>query len=345
MYGDNYGYRSGLNASMRSHLQSKAKRLFALYQLNQNSTILDIGSNDGTLLNALVTNNSPLLVGIDPTIPKFKEFYETSVHKIPEFFSATSFRQISEKADLITSISMLYDLQDPLNFVSEIESILSKNGVWHFEQSYLPSMMANLAYDTICHEHLEYYSLSSIAMLLKPFDLRVIDVEFNSVNGGSFAVTVTKKGNIHKVNPIVQWVLNNESRMSLQHLRSYLSFKERVYGHIDTVKSFFEMTYRNNFQVIGIGASTKGNVLLNASSVNRELMSAIAEVNDYKLNRVTPGSRIPIISEESFSSRQPDYGFVLPWHFKSSLNERFRKFTEAGGKLVYPLPNFEIVGD
>ena len=133
--------------------------------------------------------------------------------------------------------------------------------------------------------------------------------------------------------------------MSLQHLRSDLSFKERVYGHIDTVKSFFEMAYRNNFQVIGIGASTKGNVLLNASSVNRELMSAIAEVNDYKLNRVTPGSRIPIISEESFSSRQPDYGFVLPWHFKSSLNERFRKFTEAGGKLVYPLPNFEIVGD
>jgi len=344
MYGDNYGYRSGLNASMVSHLEAKVSKLLNQFQFKENSTVLDIGSNDGTLLNALSAGNYQL-VGMDPTIKKFGQYYDDSILQIPEFFNAETFMQNSEKADLVTSISMLYDLQNPLKFVRDVEKILSPEGVWHFEQSYLPTMMEANAYDTVCHEHLEYYSLHSINVMLKISNLRIIDVEFNSTNGGSFAVTATKFGNSHRVNPLVNWFMEREKNLELDKMKIYQNFRLKVLEHIKLMKSFFELTEENNLEVFGLGASTKGNVLLNASMLDAGSIAGIVDVNEYKWGRVTPGSRIPIISEEEFNKRNPSFAFVLPWHFKSNINIRYKEYMARGGKLVYPLPIFEVLGD
>ena len=193
MYGENYGYRSGLNKSMVVHLQNKIHQLEVLAQPVNNDIVLDIGSNDATSLKAYKGNYRR--IGIDPTAKKFKEYYTDDIQLVPDFFSAANFSKVfpSEKASIVTSIAMFYDLENPGDFVRDIAAVLSDNGVWHFEQSYKPSMLRTNAYDTVCHEHLEFYSLKVVKELLNRFDLRIIDVQMNSVNGGSFAVTACKK--------------------------------------------------------------------------------------------------------------------------------------------------------
>jgi hypothetical protein len=344
MYGDNYGYRSGLNASMASHLSSKAQRLLKKYKICPGATILDIGSNDGTLLNTY-DSHSYNLVGIDPTIKKFGEFYNEGILKITDFFNASLYLKNAKKADLITSISMLYDLQDPFRFIQDIANILNKNGIWHFEQSYLPSMMQTNAYDTVCHEHLEYYSINSINRMLIRANLRIIDIEFNSTNGGSFAVTAARRDSDHVTHPLVSWYVRQEDLLELDQIQIYEQFSQSVSRHITSLVDFFRMTKHHGIKVYGIGASTKGNVLLNSAKIDSSHVSAIIDVNEYKWRRVTPGSRIPIYSEELFEKSPPDLAFVLPWHFKANINIRYKDYLSGGGKMVYPLPYFEVVGD
>lgn len=185
MYGDNYGYRSGLNKSMVAHLQNKARSLET--GLSEGDVVIDIGSNDGTLLASYQTEGLQK-IGIDPTGKKFAEFYPEDVQLIPEFFSG---ELELPKAKVITSVAMFYDLQSPVEFAKQVASILHDDGVWHLEQSYMPSMLRSTSYDTICHEHLEYYSLASIERVLFQAGLEVLDVRFNQINGGSFAITAT----------------------------------------------------------------------------------------------------------------------------------------------------------
>ena len=193
MYGDNYGYRSGLNQSMVRHLQGKVKRILSLVDLKDGDIVVDIGSNDSTLLQTYPKNAT--LVGIDPTGPKFKKYYPEHIGLIPEFFSARAFKNQfgDRKAKVVTSISMFYDLEDPSEFMRQVSEILEDDGVWVFEQSYMPTMLETNSYDTVCHEHLEYYGLRQIKWMADLVGFRILDVELNSTNGGSFSVTVSKK--------------------------------------------------------------------------------------------------------------------------------------------------------
>jgi hypothetical protein len=159
MYGDNYGYRSGLNQSMVDHLTNKVRYLERLAGSKSGDVVLDIGSNDATTLKAYSVSGLKR-VGIDPTGRKFAEYYPSGIKLVPDFFSAAGYRSvIKQPAKIVTSIAMFYDLEDPIQFAKEIESILADDGIWHFEQSYMPSMLRTKAYDTVCHEHIEYYSL------------------------------------------------------------------------------------------------------------------------------------------------------------------------------------------
>ena len=200
MYGKNYGYRSSLNKSMVAHLKQKYKKLIGKFKLRKNDIILDIGSNDGTLLNFF--SKKYTRIGIDPTISKFKKYYkDRDIILIDDYFSSENyFSKLTNRAKIITSISMFYDLEDPRKFVQNIHQTLDDNGVWHFEQSYLPSMIEKLSYDTICHEHLEYYDLTIIKKILKIYKIKILDVEFNDINGGSIAITAAKYGSNYKAN-------------------------------------------------------------------------------------------------------------------------------------------------
>lgn len=344
MYGENYGYRSGLNTSMVKHLTHKIYMLERLVHLSENDLVIDIGSNDATSLNAYITKCRK--VGIDPTGKKFIQYYGDDIILIPDFFSAEAFRTHfgREKAKIITSIAMFYDLENPASFVKDIESVLQDDGIWHFEQSYMPSMLRTNSYDTICHEHLEFYSFKVVKYLVESCGLRVLDVQMNAVNGGSFAVTAGKKGSNLKSNiPIINWMLRQEEDMGLDTPKPYRDFEERVFKHRKNLLDLIEALVADNKKIIGYGASTKGNILLQFCGLTTKHIPFIAEVNKEKYGAFTPGTNIPIISETEARAMNPDYFLVLPWHFKNAILEREKDYLESGGKFIFPLPEIEII--
>lgn len=344
MYGDNYGYRSGLNASMVRHLTRKIQTLEQLVKLSENDLVIDIGSNDATSLKAYSGKHRK--VGIDPTGKKFKEYYTDDIDLIPDFFSADAFRELfpNEKAKIITSISMFYDLPSPTDFVRDIEQCLDNEGVWHFEQSYMPSMLRTNSYDTICHEHLEFYSLRVVYDLLNKCGLRIIDVQMNDINGGSFAITACKNNASYKSNTaVINWLLKQEENLGLNTAQPYLDFQQRTIKHRENLLELLEALVADGKKIIGYGASTKGNVLLQYCGITPCLIPYIAEVNEDKFGSFTPGTLIPIISEKEAKEMNPDYFFVLPWHFKNNILEREKDYLANSGKFIFPLPIIEII--
>ena len=344
MYGDNYGYMSSLNQSMFEHLRNKVPKLKKKVQLGYNDIIVDIGSNDGTFLSFF--DRKFKLIGVDPTIKKFSKYYKKDILQIPDFFSYNILKSKlnSKKAKLITTISMFYDLPDPIKFVEDVYNSLDKNGLWHLEQSYMPSMIRNFSYDTICHEHLEYYSLKSIKFILDKVGFKIIDIEFNDINGGSFALTVAKKNSDYIENKkIVEWLLEKEETLKYNELATHKNFYQECLKQkkllVDLLKNLKDMKKK----VLGYGASTKGNVILQFCNIDEKLIKNIGEVNKYKFDKYTPGSNIKIISEKQMKSLKPDYLLVLPWHFKDFIVKKEKKFLTDGGRLIFPLPDIEII--
>jgi hypothetical protein len=218
------------------------------------------------------------------------------------------------------------------------------DGVWHFEQSYLPSMLRTTSYDTICHEHLEYYALRQIKWIIDRAGLKIIDVTFNAVNGGSFAVTVAPAGAPYpECTDKIHAILDEEDRMGLRLFGTYLAFATRVMEHkIELLKTLRSINARK-MKVIGYGASTKGNVLLQYCGLSPDEIPCIADVNSDKFGCVTPGTWIPIVSEAQAKAANPDYLLVLPWHFRDNLVAREQEFLHRGGKMIFPLPAIDVV--
>jgi hypothetical protein len=344
MYGDNYGYRSGLNQSMVRHLADKAHHLTAGADLRAGDTVLDIGSNDATSLKAYETAGLKR-IGFDPTGRKFAQFYPSEIALVPDFFSSAAYRRVgAQPAKIVTSIAMFYDLEDPVGFAREVAEVLAADGIWHFEQSYMPSMLRMCSYDTICHEHLEYYSLGVVKNILDRAGLKLVDVRMNAVNGGSFAVTAAhRNGRRHANDAVIDWLLGQEERMGLNTPRPFRDFEERVYRHRADLVRLIDSLVADGKRVLGYGASTKGNVVLQFCGFGEKQIAAIAEVNTEKFGAFTPGSKIPIISEQEARAMKPDYFLVLPWHFKDGILQRERDYLAGGGKMIFPFPEIEIV--
>ena len=346
MYGENYGYRSGLNQSMVTHLTNKIKHLEKKIDLFPGDCVIDIGSNDATSLKAY-TAAGIKRIGVDPTGEKFRQYYTDEIQLIPDFFPSdlVNAKIGYSKVKIITSIAMFYDLEDPIAFAQAIHENLDKGGVWHFEQSYMPSMLRLNSYDTICHEHIEYYTLFNIKYILDRADMKIIDVQMNSINGGSFAVTAARNDSPIKPNDVlINWLFEQELKMGFDTPKPFRDFEERVYKHRESLKTLIESLSADGKKILAYGASTKGNVVLQFCGFTTEMISAVAEVNPDKFGCFTPGTNIPIVSEGDAQKMNPDYYLVLPWHFKDGIVRREEKFLSKGGKLIFPFPEIEIIG-
>jgi NDP-4-keto-2,6-dideoxyhexose 3-C-methyltransferase len=344
MYGAEYGYRSALNRSMVEHLARKVQSLLALSPVGAGDVVLDIGSNDGTTLAQYP--ESATLVGVDPSAAKFAKYYKPHVQVVPEFFSAATFLRASggRPAKIVTSIAMFYDLDRPLDFVRDVHESLADGGLWHFEQSYLPSMLAAGSYDTICHEHIEYYALKPIVWMLDRIGFSIRDVTLNDINGGSFAVTAVKsKRGATSHAPVVSEMLAEESRHALSSLAPYERFAESAAKHRDELRALLRRLKSEGKKVFGLGASTKGNVVLQYCGIDASLVDCIAEVNEDKFGCFTPGTEIPIVSEDEASAQEPDIYLVLPWHFRKNILARSGPIFARGAKLLFPLPEIDLV--
>lgn len=344
LYGPTYGYRSGLNKSMVDHLRVKAEQLQKMCPLQPGDLVLDIGSNDGTSLGFYPAEMTR--AGFDPSAEKFRKYYQPGVELVVDFFSARSFQQQfgTQKANIISSIAMFYDLPSPPAFVEQVRDVLAPEGIWHLEQSYLPLMLKVNAYDTICHEHLEYYALKQIKWLTDQFALKIIDVQLNDSNGGSFAVTVAhKQSAFPEATALIEKYLREETELGLDGSTGFEPFKQRVSRHREELPAKLREIQRAGQVALGYGASTKGNVVLQYCGITAELLPAILEVNPDKFGCRTPGTNIPIISEAEGHARNPDFLMILPWHFKANVMQREAAYRKRGGKLLFPLPEIHIV--
>ena len=347
LFGGHYGYRSGLNSSMVAHLRAKAQRIKQRAGLKSGDIILDIGSNDGTFLADLL-EPGVTAVGMDPSAEKFRPYYRPEIQIIPELFTASGFRRhfgSHKKLKLITSIAMFYDLDEPLTFAHEIASLLADDGMWVFEQSYLPSMVEQTSYDTVCHEHMEYYALKQIVWVASHVGLSIIEVELNHINGGSFCVIAVPKASPHAASANeVQKLLADEQHSGFGSLAVYERFRERVFRHREDLLQTLQARLEQGKLTLGYGASTKGNVILQFCGLTPRELPAIAEVNPDKFGCQTPGTHIPIMSEQQAHALRPSAFLVLPWHFRKNLLEREAGFLASGGEMIFPLPRIEAVG-
>jgi NDP-4-keto-2,6-dideoxyhexose 3-C-methyltransferase len=343
MYGTHYGYRSSLNRSMVDHLRAKVKSLVNRSPIGEGDLVLDIGSNDGTTLSFYPENAK--LIGMDPTAANFAKYYKGHIQVVADYFSADAFLRASggRQARIVTSIAMFYDLERPLDFMRQVHAVLANDGIWHFEQSYLPSMVAANSYDTICHEHAEYYALAPIVWMADRVGFSVLDVSLNDINGGSFAVTVGKaKPGATKHAAVVDRMLENEKNTGLTSLDQFARFADGVRRHKSELRTLLEELKAAGKRVLGMGASTKGNVILQYCGIGPELLPCIAEVNEDKFGCFTPGTGIPIVSEEEAFAKKPDVFMVLPWHFRENLIRRSGPLLDRGIKLLFPLPKIEL---
>ncbi|UCG68439.1 MAG: methyltransferase domain-containing protein [Thermoplasmata archaeon] len=344
LYLNNYGYRSGINRTMSEHLKSIVHRVQEIVDLTVGDVVLDIGSNDATLLNSYHTSGLRK-IGIDLAGKQFSEFYSEDTELVSDYFNSSNYFAVSpdKQAKAITSIAMFYDLEIPMDFVEDIKKTLHPAGIWILEQSYMPTMLKMNAFDTICHEHLEYYSLKQIDWMLRRNDLRIFDVELNDINGGSFRVYVCHNESELKSNQKkIDQIFSNEEKLELDSEQPYKDFKERVLRIKNELNDFLTTEKSNGKSIYAYGASTKGNVLLQFFNIDHTLITASADRNPEKWGRRTPSTNIPIISEEEARKAKPDYFLVLPWHFRHEFIERETDFLASGGKLIFPLPNLEI---
>ncbi|MBN2602729.1 MAG: methyltransferase domain-containing protein [Candidatus Thermoplasmatota archaeon] len=346
MYGKKYGYRSGINKTMKQHLEGIIRQIEQLIKLQKGDVVLDIGSNDATLLKCYRSKDI-IKIGIDPTGKQFEKFYNRSIKLIPDYFSASSFNSlgVKKKVKAITSIAMFYDLEEPTEFVKDIKKILHPEGIWLLEQSYMPTMLMKNSFDTICHEHLEYYSLKQIEWMLKKNDLRILDVQLNTINGGSFRVCVSHKetqyiSNYNNINNF----FTIEKEMKLNTKIPFKKFERNISDISSKLFNFINEEKKNGKSIFVYGASTKGNVILQYCGIDNKLITCAADRNPDKWGLFTPGTNIPIVSEKKARDKNPDYFLILPWHFRNEFLEREAKFLESGGKFIFPLPNIEIMG-
>ena len=340
-----YWYRSGTNQTMRNHLKEIAEK-GALKVNKDNARVLDIGCNDGTLLKSYPKEF--IKFGVDPS-DITQEVTGDNITTIQDIFPSKELTKVcnGQKFDIITAIAMFYDLEDPVGFSQEIKKVLADDGLWIFEMSYMPSMLKMNSYDTICHEHLEYYSLAVLEYILRQANLKIIDTELNNINGGSIRCYATHIDNFSFKNQEAQQRIGKlrqeEFDLELDTDKPYKNFQDRINVHKEELNSKLKHLKKEGKKIHIYGASTKGNTILQWCGIDGRIIDVAAERNPDKYGAYTLGTDIPIVSEAESRAMKPDYYLVLPWHFKEEFLKREEETLKSGVGMIFPLPNLEII--
>ena len=342
LYGQDYGYRTGINYTMTNHVKDVAKKASKFVSLKINDAVLDIASNDGTLLNSY--SNKVITVGIDPILNKYKKNYKNINYKIPDFFSYKALTKIRiKKFKIITALSVFYDLKNPNHFIRDVKKILHPDGVFVLEHADLLLILKNNLFDTICHEHLEYYSTKTINFILSKFNLKICDHNYNDVNGGSSQYFIVHKKSKYRIKNLkIKKILKLEKKYKLENKKTYLNFYKKILKIKNKLLLIINSIKRQKKIIHGYGASTKGNVLLQFFKISKKHLDYISDRNIAKKNFFTPGTKIKIITEKDSRKIKPDYYLVLPWHFRNEILKRETSIRRKGTKFIFPLPKIQI---
>ena len=344
MYSD-YWYESGVNHTMKKALEEIANKSLDYVEIKKNDVIIDIGCNDGTLLEAFKKITKDVsLVGFDPA-NNFKDLKNESYIRINDYFNKKAFitnKLISnKKAKIITSIAMFYDLEDPISFAKDIFDLMEDDGIWILQMADLPNMLLNNMFDNICHEHLTYFHIAPLEYLLKKCNLKLVNIEKNNINGSSYRFFIKKDHNLITSETDLE-NLNRERlfefNLGLDTQKPFEDFKSNIERNKNELLFFLNEEKKKGKIILVYGASTKGNVLLQYCDINEKLIPFAVERNPRKFGNRTLGTNLKIISEEEGRKMKPDYFLVLPYHFIDEMLLREREFVERGGKFILPVP-------
>lgn len=334
-----YWYMSGVNQSMRDSLGDIVNKTIPRVVLNSDDIVVDIASNDSTLLSFY--SKDVTRVAIDPS--NIKPNPDNYDHYINDYFSADRYFDVigNKKAKIVTSICVMYDLEDPVSFANDVKKILSDDGIWVIEMSYLPTMLQRNSFETIVAEHIEYYSLKSIEFILDIAGMKVEDVELNDVNGGSFRLYVRHLGKQNTAQPVLQ-LRQAEAEQNLNDPEVYINFANRINQNKHDLLEFLNEQKNAGCLTIGYGASTKGNTIMSYYGIDSKLLPYVADRNPIKFGRQTV-TRIPIISEQEARNLSPNYFLAFAYHFMDEFIKRENDFINQGGKFVVPAPRLRVI--
>lgn len=340
-----YFYRSATNPMMRDALQEIADEVLSRVQVEAGDAVIDIGCNDGTMLGFFPSTlgrfgidpakNIPAMPGIDPSIRIRTDYFSRE--------SVSALTGGAKKFKIITAIAMFYDLDDPHAFVRDVKELLHPEGVWCIQLSYLRDVIKNMNFFDICHEHLLYYSLATLRVLLERHDLEIIDASTNPVNGGSLRVFVKHKKSGRAVSGSVQKILDEESALGLDMPETFRDFGKQIFELKEMIVGYLRREKKRGRMVVGLGASTKGNVLLQYFGIGRDLLPYLCDRNPEKTGLRTLGTDIEVISEERMRELRPSCLLVLIWFFREELLKREREYLEKGGAMLFPMPHPSLV--
>jgi len=341
-----YWYQSGTNESMKAALKDVVDSVLPHAGTHYGQAWIDIASNDGTLLRFVP--DYFIRMGVDPCEKRIYEKGQKHSIVFNDYFKKELFTGM--RASVITCIAMFYDLTNPDTFLQDVYEVLDKDGIFVIQQSYAPLMLKQLAFDNICHEHNYYHSLTSMKIILERTGFEIVDCTLNDVNGGSFRLFIKKKGAKFASQPYrdvcnmrIESLLQYEQEMKISDKETWLKFITEVIELGRQVTSFIHDVVAGGKVVMGYGASTKGNTLLQFFGLDNTCITAIAERQPSKWGLHTPGTNIPIISEEEMRAAKPDYLLVLPWHFIAEFTEREKDFLNGGGHFIVPCPKFVVI--
>ncbi len=337
-----YPYTSGTTKILRENFAELYQETNTLFPLKADDLVMDIGSNDGTLLSNF-KNGGHRVLGIEPTLMA-KLATERGIPSIMEFFSKkTAEKAVAQagRAKVVTATNVFAHIENIHDIVSGIVSMLTDDGLFISESHYFNSLVETLQYDTIYHEHLRYYSLKSLSYLFKMHGLEVIHAKKIPTHGGSIRVVAAPKGTRRPLGS-VQQIMDEENKANLGP-ESLLAFRDKVVQTKLDLYSLLSGIKQKGGKIYGVGAPSRASTLINYVGLDDGILDAVLEIKgSYKIGKYMPGTVIPVLDENMLFEKQPEYALLLSWHIADELMPKL-KARGYKGKFIVPLPEPRVV--
>ena len=342
-----YAYFSSFSEEWLKHVQKFVENITDRFNLDSQSKILEIASNDGYMLQFFKERGIPVL-GIEPAANIAKIANERGIPTITEFFGSDTAKKIvleKEKQDVVIAFNVLPHTPNPKDFILGLKKITKNDGLIILQFSaYLPTLISNMEFDTVYHEHFSYFSLLTLKKIFLELDLEIFDVEELNIHGGSLRLYIKhSKNSYFKIKNSVLKKIEYEKKIGLDNILTYEKFQSRVEEKKKEVIKFLEDLKLKNKTVVGYGAPAKACTFLNYCEIDRDILSFTVDKSTYKQGLYLPSTHIPIFNPEKIFEEKPDYVLILAWNLKDEIVEHMKKIKDWGGKFLVFIPELEII--
>jgi SAM-dependent methyltransferase len=341
----NYLYVSGTSPTLNQHFLELTEKAIQLTNLQAEDLVIDIASNDGTLLKHF-KNRDFRILGIEPAKNLADQANSEGIPTENDFIKFELAKSVAERygrAKIITATNVVAHINDLNELMRSVSELITDDGVFIIEVPYLVDLINNTEFDTIYHEHLSYFSFHPLNYLFKKYNYKVIDIERIDIHGGSIRVYVTQQNSDYEVSPHVEQMLQFEKKLKITELSFYKTFAKKVEDLKANLIQALSALKENDKSIAGYGASAKGNTLLNYFEINTSMIDYIADLNPLKQGYLTPGTHIPVVDPTKIIEQKPDYLLLLAWNFKDEIMEQQQQIREWDGKFIIPIPDVEII--